>query len=131
MSIETYEFHVQGSSAIPYIVRLSKTGNNLTAKCSCPAGKKGMMCKHRMRLLAGNAEGVVSPNTGDAAKVKGWLTGSDVEEALLYVEKSTMTRDMAASRASFRQDEESEEKAAEARAFLISYRRILAIALNS
>jgi hypothetical protein len=90
-----------------------------------------MMCKHRMRLLAGKTEGVVSPNTGDVEKVKGWLTGSDVEEALLYVEKATMNRDMAASRASFRQDEESEEKAAEARALLSSYRRVLAIALNS
>jgi hypothetical protein len=90
-----------------------------------------MMCKHRMSLLSGSAKGVVSENSADAAKVKGWLTGSDVEEALLFVEKASMSRDMALIKANYQQDEESEEKLAETRSLLASYRRVLAVALNS
>ena len=41
-----------------------------------------MHCKHRIRILRGSAEGIVSNNVRDVARVAGWLAGTDVEVAL-------------------------------------------------
>ena len=78
-------FLVQGSAPEPYEVYFSKSGNNLTAHCTCPAGENGLYCKHRFRILAGKTEGIVSDNKEDVKIVQSWLKGSDVEEAMNYV----------------------------------------------
>jgi hypothetical protein len=44
-----------------------------------------MYCKHRVRILQGLVEGIVSENTGDVQRVVGWLVGTDVERALQTV----------------------------------------------
>jgi hypothetical protein len=44
-----------------------------------------MYCKHRIRILQGLIEGIVSKNTSDVEKVVAWLAGTDVEEALRTV----------------------------------------------
>ena len=44
-----------------------------------------MYCKHRIRILQGIVDGIVSSNTADVKKVVGWLGGTDVEEALRAV----------------------------------------------
>jgi hypothetical protein len=44
-----------------------------------------MHCKHRIRILQGSVEGVVSSNAMDVARVAGWLAGTDVEVALRNV----------------------------------------------
>ena len=46
-----------------------------------------MSCKHRIRILRGIVEGIVSPNATDASTVAGWLAGSDVETALATIDQ--------------------------------------------
>ncbi len=82
MAMEEITFKVQGSAPAPYVVRFSKTGNNLTAHCNCAAGAAGQYCAHRMRILEGNGEGIVSGNENAVPTIVGWLAGSDVEAAV-------------------------------------------------
>ena len=44
-----------------------------------------MYCKHRIRILLGLVEGIVSENTKDVQTVVGWVVGTDVEVALVTV----------------------------------------------
>jgi hypothetical protein len=44
-----------------------------------------MHCKHRIRILQGSPEGIVSHNEREVAVVAGWLVGTDVEVALRRV----------------------------------------------
>ena len=46
-----------------------------------------MSCKHRVRILRGLLEGIVSPNATDVTTVAAWLAGSDVETALHTIEE--------------------------------------------
>lgn len=80
--MEAAEFLVQGSAPEPYRVLFQRNGKNLSAYCTCPAGEEGMHCKHRIRILQGSTEGIVSHNERDVALVAGWLVGTDVEVAL-------------------------------------------------
>jgi hypothetical protein len=45
-----------------------------------------MYCKHRIRILRGLLDGIVSKNTADVPTVAGWLAGTDVETALRTIE---------------------------------------------
>lgn len=76
------EFLVQGSAAEPYRTVFRTDGNNLTAYCSCPAGKHGLHCKHRIRILAGQTENIVSGNISDVEIVHSWIKGTDMEQIL-------------------------------------------------
>jgi uncharacterized Zn finger protein len=80
--METLEFLVQGSAAEPYRISFHRDGTNLSAYCTCPAGENGMYCKHRIRILHGLIEAVVSDNAADVNTVASWLAGTDVETAL-------------------------------------------------
>lgn len=80
--METISFDVQGSAQAPYTVTFQKTGNDITALCSCPAGDNGQACKHRLGILSGSTEGIVSGNEALASSVAGWLPGSNLEQAL-------------------------------------------------
>lgn len=73
---------VQGSAEEPYSVEFRKDGANLTAYCSCPAGEVGQYCKHRLRILQGDLEGVVGDRAKDVKLVASWLAGTDVEAAM-------------------------------------------------
>lgn len=80
---DTFEFLVQGSAPEPYRVSFRRRDTkNISAYCTCPAGENGMSCKHRVRILRGLPEGVVSKNITDVTIVAGWLAGSDIETAL-------------------------------------------------
>ena len=76
-------FLVQGSAPEPYSVHFRKSGSNLSAHCTCPAGTVGQICKHRLRILDGDAEGIVSCNEGEVPTAVSWLNGSNVESAML------------------------------------------------
>ncbi len=76
------EFFVQGSADEPYRVTFTKSGANLGAYCTCPAGQNGMYCKHRFRILEGEATGLVSENVDDILTVGSWLSGTDVAAAM-------------------------------------------------
>jgi hypothetical protein len=86
--METITFKVQGSAAEPYITAFSRIGTKLTAHCSCPAGKVGQLCKHRLNILQGNASGIVSGNAYDVQNVLLWVEGTDVEDALRQFQKA-------------------------------------------
>lgn len=77
-------FEVQGSAIEPYgVVFVKRTDNNLSAFCSCPAGENGQYCKHRFNILEGLSKGIVSNNLNDVKIVQSWLSGTDVEKALI------------------------------------------------
>lgn len=75
-------FLVQGSAEEPYKVTFRKKGNNLSAYCTCPAGENGQHCKHRINILCGITDGIVSENEAKVKIVTLWLPGTDVEVAL-------------------------------------------------
>lgn len=75
-------FHVQGSSPEAYVVRFRKNGLNIRATCNCPAGVVGQYCKHRLRILEGSNESIISGNDADVSRVVSWLAGTDVQAAI-------------------------------------------------
>jgi len=85
--MDAISFLVQGSSLSPYEVSFFRLPNTILCKCTCPAGMKGQACKHRLRILHGSAENVVSGNSLDVPTVSSWLIGSEIERAFLEVEK--------------------------------------------
>lgn len=75
------EFLVSGSADEPYRVVIEKSGSNLNAFCTCPAGSNGQVCKHKMRLINGNPEGLVQGESFLSA-VTDWVAGTEVESVL-------------------------------------------------
>ncbi len=76
------QFLVQGSSINPYRVSFILNEGNLSAFCTCPAGKHGQLCKHRMSIFRGESDNIVSNNKGDISVIRDWLSGSDIEMAI-------------------------------------------------
>ena len=69
-AMSTVSFHVQGSAEEPYNVTFQKRSDtNLSAYCTCPAGKNGQYCKHRINIMAGSTTGIVSGNQQDVEEV--------------------------------------------------------------
>jgi hypothetical protein len=87
MNIPLITFLVQGSSPTPYKVKFTKTGSNISAFCTCPAGINGQYCKHRFRILDGDSTGIISNNLEDIKTVASWMTGSDIEVAIKRVKE--------------------------------------------
>jgi hypothetical protein len=85
--MDAVTFLVQGSSSSPYVVSFSRVPNTILCKCSCPAGMKGQACKHRLRILRGSTENIISDNLHDVETVSSWLPGSEIERSLLEVER--------------------------------------------
>jgi hypothetical protein len=87
-SKDTLQFLVKGSAFEPYTVWFGRReGGNISAHCNCLAGQKKMACKHRIRILRGSTEDIVSKNKDDVAIVALWVVGSPVETALQKVEQ--------------------------------------------
>ncbi|MGL1891996.1 MAG: hypothetical protein OCD02_10235 [Spirochaetaceae bacterium] len=49
-----YILQAKSSSGKPYKVEIGESNGLMTAKCSCPAGVWGKLCKHKMNLLKGD-----------------------------------------------------------------------------
>lgn len=81
-------FMVQGSAPTPYTTTFMKTQDNLSAHCTCPAGEIGQYCKHRLRILKGSTERIVSGNQDEVQIVQSWVLGSDVEKAIKEIEEA-------------------------------------------
>ncbi len=73
------DFYVKGSEDDPYKVTIEKLGSDLNAYCTCAAGVNGQACKHRMRILSGNPEGIVDGDLDALSLVVDWVAGTDVE----------------------------------------------------
>lgn len=86
--METVIFKVQGSAEKPYTTLFKRSGANLTANCSCPAGQVGQYCKHRINILNGIVDGIVSGNESEVQTILLWLKGTDVELALKQVQEA-------------------------------------------
>jgi len=86
--MEELKFLVQGSTPAPYEVTFIKDGDSLTAICTCPAGEFGNFCKHRISILDGHSKAISSENADQAPLVQAWLSGTDVEAALLELRKA-------------------------------------------
>jgi uncharacterized Zn finger protein len=80
--MERMEFLVQGSALDPYRVTIERFDNNLNVYCTCGAGSNGQICKHRMRILSGNPDGLIEANIDHLKHAVDWLVGTDVELAL-------------------------------------------------
>lgn len=92
------EFLVQGSAPEPYRVTFIKESNNLNAFCTCPAGEKGQYCKHRFSILAGDAKAITSTNKDQVDTVRGWLPGTELENALVELAEAEHKCDAAKER---------------------------------
>lgn len=80
--MERMEFLVQGSALDPYRVTLERVDNSLKAYCTCAAGSNGQMCKHRMRILQGNSDGLLGLDVCQLEMAVKWLIGTDAELAI-------------------------------------------------
>jgi len=92
------EFLVQGSAPSPYRVTFIKHNNKLNASCTCPAGENGQYCKHRLAILAGDTNAIISKNKDQVATARDWLPGTDLESALIELAKTEHEYDIAKER---------------------------------
>jgi hypothetical protein len=84
--MEEVLFEVQGSAAQPYgVIFVKRSESNLSVYCSCPAGENGQYCKHRFSILDGHTKNIVSDNHDQVKLVQSWLSGTDVESALIQM----------------------------------------------
>ncbi|WP_293957973.1 hypothetical protein [uncultured Fusobacterium sp.] len=74
------KFLIKGSAKEPYKVTFWREKDNFRSACTCPAGKKGMYCKHRFQLLEGDTSNLVSENIKDLSFLPEMFSGSDVAE---------------------------------------------------
>ena len=80
--MKTIKFKVQGSNPEPYTVTFVHNEDTLTAFCTCEAGENGIHCKHRLRILNGISENIVSENIKDIEIILSWLPGTRLESAI-------------------------------------------------
>lgn len=74
------KFLVQGSAKTPYRVSFWKEegSKDLHSACTCPAGKKGMYCKHRFQVIEGDISNVIDYSEEDMAILHDMLMNSDI-----------------------------------------------------
>lgn len=89
------EFFVQGSAIEPYKVTFQRTGQHLSAFCTCPAGINGQYCKHRFSILRGETEGIVGNNLSEVKTIVDLLVGTDIEDALIEMEQAEIEAERA------------------------------------
>jgi hypothetical protein len=80
--VEPLEFFVQGSSSEPYSVRIIKLGERVLATCTCKAGIMRQLCKHRIRIMQGDSQGVISGNLQEIRNMPSFLEGTIVPAAI-------------------------------------------------
>ena len=85
---ENLLFLVQGSALAPYTVEFIKEGARLQARCTCAAGELGQACKHRLSIIDGDVDNIVSENVAQVALVPQWLKGSRLEESLMALKRA-------------------------------------------
>jgi hypothetical protein len=73
-------FLVAGSGDEPYTVVFEKRNTVMTAFCSCPAGERGLHCKHRVQILKGLGDSISSGNESDISTVQLWLNETELGE---------------------------------------------------
>jgi hypothetical protein len=77
-------FTVEGSKGDEYEVVAERAGPFLSLTCTCVGAARGEMCKHRIALLDGVIDALLSENESDVALLPGLLAGSAAERALAH-----------------------------------------------
>ena len=86
-AVKTIVFIVQGSGRKPYEVTFKFDGKKLIARCTCIAARNRLACKHRLSILRGKTDGIISENKHQVSTIaSSWLPGTQVEAALKNVE---------------------------------------------
>ena len=80
----TYEFKIEGSKG-QHTTTFTKLPNGVSSSCDCKTSRNGVACKHRLRILRGDARGVVSDNRSEVSIVKTWLSGTEVESLMKHL----------------------------------------------
>ena len=86
-------FMVKGSAEDPYEVTFLKSDDSLLVFCTCPAGENRRHCKHRVAIMNGSGENIVSDNQDEIATVQSWMAGTAVETALRELEQVAKSGD--------------------------------------
>jgi hypothetical protein len=73
-------FQVQGSEAVPYVVKVSLSP--LTISCSCMAAMNGLPCKHRIGILSGKDPGIVSGDKSKLVEINSAAMNTDIFDRL-------------------------------------------------
>jgi len=83
-----FEFEVEGSALQPYrLLFVRRSGKKLSAYCTCPAGKNGKHCKHRLAIFGGITKGIVSGDLDQVAIIRSWLPGTDINSAIEKIQE--------------------------------------------
>lgn len=80
-------FYVKGSSVEPYKIECNAESGFMS--CSCQAGLKKQICKHRVGLLKGDAEGLYSDSDGALKFFLEKVRGTDLFNQFIEYEKLT------------------------------------------
>ncbi|MBF0400740.1 MAG: SWIM zinc finger family protein [Magnetococcales bacterium] len=73
------KFIAQASRDEPaFMVTIVKEESNLTARCTCPEGGVGHICRHRLSILSGDDQMVISDNAAELRVVEAWVVWSDI-----------------------------------------------------
>ena len=75
------EFTVRGSAVEPYAVRFWREGTTLHSSCTCQGASRGLACKHRLDLLAGDITQLIAGSTADVQRLRELSAGTEVERA--------------------------------------------------
>jgi hypothetical protein len=80
-------FLVQGLEKEPYQIVFTKTEDaagqaQLICECECIAAAHGDLCGHRLRILEGSTQNIVSDNLDQVEQVRQWLIGTQLEKAI-------------------------------------------------
>lgn len=79
---QEFTFRLQGSVPTPFLVIFGRSGNALSATCTCNAGLLGKLCKHRLGLLKGDPTGIVGGNEAEVPQILELFRGTEGERAL-------------------------------------------------
>jgi ABC-type hemin transport system ATPase subunit len=85
--METIAFLVQGSATEPYSVTFTKTLKKISVLCTCQAGKKKMLCKHKINIINGDTQNIVGNNLSEITSLLSWLEGSDTEKSAKIIQQ--------------------------------------------
>lgn len=83
---ETITFLVEGSESSTYQVDFIKTEDKLKIHCTCMAGQNFTICKHRLELMNGTSDDVLSDNLDKIEVVKNWVDDSRFPAMLEYLD---------------------------------------------
>jgi hypothetical protein len=77
---------ISESSGEEYQVVATHSDNGLTFSCSCAAGVKGQLCKHRLSILDGTSKSLASMDPSKISQFKDWVSSSTLPVRMKLLE---------------------------------------------